>query len=107
MSYTDNVAKFLGSLDAVYAEQFPISDLELVVGSQVINRVCSRPGSPFGKHTQEKKNKHFSITKGQFHKKKNDPRLSLLWVESNPGVTNNMIFIKQNRGRVSSYGVKG
>ena len=34
--------------------------------------------------------------------KKNYPRLTQLWVESYPGVPNNMICIKQNMGRVNS-----
>ncbi|XP_015116621.1 acyl-CoA-binding domain-containing protein 5 [Diachasma alloeum] len=44
MSYTDNVATFLGSLDAFY-ESVPAEDLELLVGP-VIERIRSQPGSP-------------------------------------------------------------
>ncbi|XP_011301720.1 acyl-CoA-binding domain-containing protein 4 [Fopius arisanus] len=44
MSYTDNVATFLGSLDAFY-ESVPAEDLELLVGP-VIERMRSQPGSP-------------------------------------------------------------
>ncbi|XP_057321550.1 acyl-CoA-binding domain-containing protein 4 [Microplitis mediator] len=44
MSYTDNVANFLGSLDSFY-ESVPAEDLELLVGP-VIERIRSQPGSP-------------------------------------------------------------
>lgn len=44
MSYTDNVANFLGSLDSFY-ESVPSEDLELLVGP-VIERMRSQPGSP-------------------------------------------------------------
>ncbi|XP_033225229.1 acyl-CoA-binding domain-containing protein 4 [Belonocnema kinseyi] len=44
MSYTDNVANFLGSLDAFY-ESVPADDLELLVGP-VLERMRSQPGSP-------------------------------------------------------------
>ncbi|XP_034944730.1 acyl-CoA-binding domain-containing protein 5 isoform X2 [Chelonus insularis] len=44
MSYTDNVANFLGSLDSFY-ESVPVEDLEMLVGP-VIERMRSQPGSP-------------------------------------------------------------
>ena len=44
MSYTDNVANFLGSLDSFY-ESVPVDDLELLVGP-VLERMRSQPGSP-------------------------------------------------------------
>lgn len=44
MSYTDNVATFLGSLDSFY-ESVPAEDLELLVGP-VLERIRSQPGSP-------------------------------------------------------------
>jgi len=44
MSYTDNVATFLGSLDSFY-ESVPAEDLELLVGP-VLERMRSQPGSP-------------------------------------------------------------
>ncbi|XP_066593510.1 acyl-CoA-binding domain-containing protein 5-B isoform X2 [Prorops nasuta] len=44
MSYTDNVANFLGSLDSFY-ESVPAEDLELLVGP-VLERMRSQPGSP-------------------------------------------------------------
>ncbi|XP_034242775.1 acyl-CoA-binding domain-containing protein 5 isoform X2 [Thrips palmi] len=44
MSYTDNVAKFMGSLDSVY-EAIPASDLELLLGP-TLERMRSMPGSP-------------------------------------------------------------
>lgn len=44
MSYTDNVANFLGSLGSFY-DAVPVEDLELLVGN-VIERVRSQPGSP-------------------------------------------------------------
>ncbi|KAL6421295.1 hypothetical protein ACFW04_011892 [Cataglyphis niger] len=44
MSYTDNVANFLGSLDSFY-ESIPAEDLELLVGP-VLERIRSQPGSP-------------------------------------------------------------
>lgn len=44
MSYTDNVATFLGSLDSFY-ESVPVEDLELLVGP-VIERMRSHPNSP-------------------------------------------------------------
>lgn len=44
MSYTDNVATFLGSLDSFY-ETVPAEDLELLVGP-VLERIRSQPGSP-------------------------------------------------------------
>jgi hypothetical protein len=44
MSYTDNVANFLGSLGSFY-DTIPVEDLELLVGN-VIERVRSQPGSP-------------------------------------------------------------
>ncbi|XP_050445287.1 acyl-CoA-binding domain-containing protein 5 [Cataglyphis hispanica] len=44
MSYTDNVATFLGSLDSFY-ESIPAEDLELLVGP-VLERIRSQPGSP-------------------------------------------------------------
>ncbi|XP_032684416.1 acyl-CoA-binding domain-containing protein 4 isoform X1 [Odontomachus brunneus] len=44
MSYTDNVATFLGSLDSFY-ESVPSEDLELLVGP-VLERMRSQPGSP-------------------------------------------------------------
>ncbi|CAD6233432.1 GSCOCG00007190001-RA-CDS [Cotesia congregata] len=44
MSYTDNVANFLGSLDSFY-ESVPSEDLEMLVGP-VIERMRSQPGSP-------------------------------------------------------------
>lgn len=44
MSYTDNVAHFLGSLDSFY-ESVPVEDLELLVGP-VLERMRSQPGSP-------------------------------------------------------------
>ncbi|XP_015589100.1 acyl-CoA-binding domain-containing protein 4 [Cephus cinctus] len=44
MSYTDNVANFLGSLDSFY-ESVPVEHLELLVGP-VIQRMRSQPGSP-------------------------------------------------------------
>lgn len=44
MSYTDNVATFLGSLDSFY-ESVPTEDLELLVGP-VLERIRSQPGSP-------------------------------------------------------------
>lgn len=44
MSYTDNVATFLGSLDSFY-ESVPTEDLELLVGP-VLERMRSQPGSP-------------------------------------------------------------
>lgn len=46
MSYTDNVAKFMGSLDSVY-EAVPAADLELLLGP-TIERMRSMPGSPIG-----------------------------------------------------------
>lgn len=44
MSYTDNVATFLNSLDSFY-ENVPAEDLELLIGP-IIDRVRSRPDSP-------------------------------------------------------------
>ena len=44
MSYTDNVASFLVSLDSFY-ENVPAEDLELLVGP-VLERIRSQPGSP-------------------------------------------------------------
>ncbi|XP_049955011.1 acyl-CoA-binding domain-containing protein 5 isoform X1 [Schistocerca serialis cubense] len=44
MSYTDNVANFLGSLGSFY-DSVPVEDLELLVGN-VIERIRSQPGSP-------------------------------------------------------------
>lgn len=44
MSYTDNVANFLGSLGSFY-DSVPVEDLELLVGN-VIERMRSQPGSP-------------------------------------------------------------
>ncbi|XP_063237531.1 acyl-CoA-binding domain-containing protein 4 isoform X2 [Bacillus rossius redtenbacheri] len=44
MSYTDNVADFLGSLGSFY-DHVPMQDLELLIGN-VIERVRSQPGSP-------------------------------------------------------------
>ncbi|XP_069703645.1 acyl-CoA-binding domain-containing protein 4 isoform X1 [Periplaneta americana] len=44
MSYTDNVATFLGSLGSFY-DAVPVEDLELLVGN-VIERIRSQPGSP-------------------------------------------------------------
>lgn len=44
MSYTDNVATFLNSLDNFY-ENVPAADLELLVGP-IIEKIRSRPGSP-------------------------------------------------------------
>ncbi|PNF29158.1 hypothetical protein B7P43_G11862 [Cryptotermes secundus] len=44
MSYTDNVANFLGSLGSFY-DAVPVEDLELLVGN-VLERVRSQPGSP-------------------------------------------------------------
>ncbi|KAK0078217.1 hypothetical protein PV325_002826 [Microctonus aethiopoides] len=44
MSYTDNVANFLGSLDSFY-ENVPAEDLEMLVGP-VLERMRSQPGSP-------------------------------------------------------------
>lgn len=44
MSYTDNVATFLGSLDSFY-ESVPAEDLELLVGP-VLERMRSQPDSP-------------------------------------------------------------
>nr|CAD7263894.1 unnamed protein product [Timema shepardi] len=44
MSYTENVADFLGSLGSFY-NSVPMEDLELLVGN-VIERVRSQPGSP-------------------------------------------------------------
>ncbi|PSN41072.1 hypothetical protein C0J52_10614 [Blattella germanica] len=44
MSYTDNVATFLGSLGSFY-DNVPPEDLELLIGN-VIERVRSQPGSP-------------------------------------------------------------
>lgn len=44
MSYTANVADFLGSLESFY-ESVPAEDLELLVGP-VIERIRSQPGSP-------------------------------------------------------------
>lgn len=44
MSYTDNVATFLGSLDSFY-ESVPAEDLELLVGP-VLERIRSQPDSP-------------------------------------------------------------
>ncbi|CAH0394209.1 unnamed protein product [Bemisia tabaci] len=44
MSYTDNVANFVSSLDSFY-ESVPAQDLELLIGP-VIERVRSQPGSP-------------------------------------------------------------
>ncbi|XP_012251771.1 acyl-CoA-binding domain-containing protein 5 isoform X2 [Athalia rosae] len=44
MSYTDNVANFLGSLDSFY-DSVPAEDLEMLVGP-VLERIRSRPGSP-------------------------------------------------------------
>ncbi|XP_012274010.1 acyl-CoA-binding domain-containing protein 5-B isoform X2 [Orussus abietinus] len=44
MSYTDNVADFLGCLDSFY-ESVPAEDLELLVGP-VLERMRSQPGSP-------------------------------------------------------------
>ncbi|KDR11486.1 Acyl-CoA-binding domain-containing protein 5 [Zootermopsis nevadensis] len=46
MSYTDNVATFLGSLGSFY-DSVPVEDLELLVGN-VIERIRSQPGSPLG-----------------------------------------------------------
>lgn len=46
MSYTDNVAKFMGSLDSVY-EAVPAADLELLLGP-TLERMRSMPGSPIG-----------------------------------------------------------
>ncbi|KAK3930199.1 Acyl-CoA-binding domain-containing protein 5 [Frankliniella fusca] len=46
MSYTENVAKFMGSLDSVY-EAVPAADLELLLGP-TIERMRSMPGSPIG-----------------------------------------------------------
>ncbi|GLH00116.1 Uncharacterized protein GBIM_06572 [Gryllus bimaculatus] len=46
MSYTDNVASFLGSLGSFY-DHVPAEDLELLVGP-VIERLRSQPGSPLG-----------------------------------------------------------
>ena len=53
MSYTENVANFLGSLGSFY-DNVPVEDLELLIGN-VIERVRSQPGSPlsgspFGKY---------------------------------------------------------
>ncbi|KAG7209701.1 hypothetical protein KM043_011340 [Ampulex compressa] len=44
MSYTDNVATFLNSLDTFY-ESVPAADLELLIGP-VLDRMRSQPGSP-------------------------------------------------------------
>lgn len=44
MSYTDNVADFLSSLDSFY-EHVPQEDLELLVGP-TLERIRSQPGSP-------------------------------------------------------------
>jgi len=44
MSYTDNVAMFLNSLDNFY-ENVPVEDLEMLVGP-VIEKIRSRPNSP-------------------------------------------------------------
>ncbi|XP_067004062.2 acyl-CoA-binding domain-containing protein 5 isoform X2 [Anabrus simplex] len=44
MSYTDNVASFLGSLGSFY-DSVPPEDLELLVGP-IIERMRSQPGSP-------------------------------------------------------------
>ncbi|XP_046613189.1 acyl-CoA-binding domain-containing protein 5 [Neodiprion virginianus] len=44
MSYTDNVANFLGSLDSFY-DSVPAEDLEMLVGP-VLERMRSQPGSP-------------------------------------------------------------
>lgn len=44
MSYTDNVANFLTSLESFY-ESVPVEDLEMLIGP-VIERVQSQPGSP-------------------------------------------------------------
>ncbi|KAJ1527073.1 hypothetical protein ONE63_008614 [Megalurothrips usitatus] len=44
MSYTENVAKFMGSLDSVY-EAVPAADLELLLGP-TLERMRSMPGSP-------------------------------------------------------------
>lgn len=44
MSYTDNVATFLGSLNSFY-ESVPAEDLELLVGP-VLERIRSQPDSP-------------------------------------------------------------
>jgi len=44
MSYTENVAKFMGSLDTFY-DNVPVEDLELLWGPQ-IERMRSLPDSP-------------------------------------------------------------
>lgn len=44
MSYTDNVANFLGSLGSFY-ETVPKEDLEMLVGN-IIQKVSSREASP-------------------------------------------------------------
>ncbi|XP_043490946.1 acyl-CoA-binding domain-containing protein 5 [Polistes fuscatus] len=44
MSYTDNVATFVGSLDSFY-ESVPVEDLELLVGP-VLERMRTQPDSP-------------------------------------------------------------
>ena len=45
MSYTENVATFLGSLDSFY-ESVPAEDLELIVGP-VLERIRSQTDSSF------------------------------------------------------------
>jgi hypothetical protein len=54
MSYTDNVANFLGSLGSFY-DAVPVEDLELLVGN-VLERVRSQPGSPLSSSPLGKQN---------------------------------------------------
>lgn len=60
MSYTDNVANFVGSLEAFY-ESVPAEDLELLVGP-VLERLRSQPGSPLSGSPIGNKNTHTHTT---------------------------------------------